>query len=46
MSVSLDGLNLNNPTLKYYVKSDDYSKQPRAFYTNGRQYYLSLRFKF
>jgi iron complex outermembrane receptor protein len=45
MSVSLDGLNLNNPTLKYYVKSDDYSKQPRAFYTNGRQYYLSLRFK-
>jgi iron complex outermembrane receptor protein len=45
LSVSLDGLNLNNPTLKYYVKSNDYTKQPRAFYTNGRQYYLSLRFK-
>ncbi|MGN6226847.1 MAG: TonB-dependent receptor [Dyella sp.] len=46
MSVSLDALNLNNPTLKYYVKAADYSKQPRAFYTNGRQYYLTLRFKF
>ena len=41
-SVSLDGLNLNNPTLKYY---GDTKEQPRAFYSNGRQYYLTLRAK-
>jgi iron complex outermembrane receptor protein len=41
-SVSLEGLNLNNPTLKYY---GDNKEQPRAFYTNGRQYYLTLRAK-
>lgn len=43
LSVNLDGLNLNNPTLKYYALNTD---QPRAFYTNGRQYYLTLRAKF
>jgi len=43
LSVNLDGLNLNNPTLKYYASNTD---QPRAFYTNGRQYYLTLRAKF
>jgi len=42
-SVNLDGLNLNNPTLKYYALNTD---QPRAFYTNGRQYYLTVRAKF
>jgi iron complex outermembrane receptor protein len=41
-TVSLDGLNLNNPTLKYY---GDNREQPRAFYSNGRQYYLTLRAK-
>jgi iron complex outermembrane receptor protein len=41
-SVTLDGLNLNNPTLKYYAVNVD---QPRAFYKNGSQYYLNLRFK-
>ncbi len=41
-SVSLEGLNLNNPTLKYY---GDNREQPRAFYSNGRQYYLTLRAK-
>ena len=41
-SVSLDGLNLNNPKLKYYVADG----RPQAFYSNGRQYYLNLRFKF
>jgi iron complex outermembrane receptor protein len=46
MSLSLDGMNLNNPTLRYYVKGDDYGIQPRSFYTNGRQYYLTARFKF
>ncbi len=42
-SVTLDGQNLNDPTLKYYARNKD---QPRAFYKNGPQYYLSLRFKF
>jgi iron complex outermembrane recepter protein len=41
--VTLDGQNLNNPTLKYYALN---TTQPRAFYTNGRQYYLNLRVKF
>jgi len=42
-SVNLDGHNLNNPTLKYYALD---TTQPRAFYRNGRQYYLTLRAKF
>ena len=41
-SVTLDGLNLNNPTLKYYALN---TSQPRAFYTNGSQYYLNFRLK-
>jgi iron complex outermembrane receptor protein len=41
--VNLDGHNLNNPTLKYYALD---TTQPRAFYRNGRQYYLTLRAKF
>ncbi len=45
MSLSLDGMNLNNPKLKYYTQNAAYGKQPYAFYDNGRQYYLSLRFK-
>src|SRR5579872_4398095 len=43
LSLTLDGMNLNNPTLKYYALNTD---QPRAFYKNGRQYYLTLRAKF
>lgn len=43
LSLSLDGLNLNDPTLKYYAASPD---QPRAFLKNGRQYYLNLRLSF
>lgn len=46
MSVSLDGLNLNSPKLRYYVKGDGYGIQPRSTYINGRQYYATLRFKF
>jgi iron complex outermembrane receptor protein len=42
LSLSLDGENLNNPVLKYYALNTD---QPRAFYRNGRQYYLTLRAK-
>ncbi len=45
MSLSLDAMNLNKPELKYYTQSKDYGKQPYAFYDNGRQYYLNLRFK-
>jgi iron complex outermembrane receptor protein len=41
-SITLDGQNLNNPTLKYYALNMD---QPRAFYKNGTQYYLTARFK-
>ena len=42
-AITLDGMNLNNPTLKYYALNQD---QPRAFYKNGSQYYLTLRAKF
>ncbi len=42
-SFSLDGQNLNNPTLKYYALNKD---QPRAFYKNGAQYYFTVRAKF
>lgn len=43
LSLSLDMMNLNNPTLKYYAANED---QPTAFYVNGRQYYLTLRASF
>jgi iron complex outermembrane recepter protein len=39
ISLTFDGLNLNNPRLKYYSNAE----QPQAFYTNGRQYYLGIR---
>lgn len=42
LSISLDGLNLNNPTYKYYQSA----AIPTSFYSNGRQYYLNLRFKY
>ncbi len=42
ISFTFEGLNLNNPTLKYYGLNED---QPRAFYTNGRQFYLGIRVK-
>ncbi|MEA3152397.1 MAG: iron complex outerrane recepter protein [Gammaproteobacteria bacterium] len=41
-AVTLDGQNLNNPILKYYALGE---YQPRAFYRNGSQYYLNVRFK-
>jgi iron complex outermembrane receptor protein len=43
LSVNLDMENLNDPTLKYYALN---TTQPRAFYKNGRQFYLTLRAKF
>jgi len=42
LNVSLDALNLNNPDLTYYQNAT----APTAFYNNGRQYYINLRFKF
>lgn len=45
MALSLDAMNLNKPKLKYYTQNAAYGKQPYAFYDNGRQYYLNLRFK-
>ncbi len=39
LTLTFDGLNLNNPTLKYYSNAE----QPQAFYTNGRQFYLGVR---
>jgi len=36
--LTFDGLNLNNPRLKYYANA----AQPEAFYSNGRQYYLGV----
>ena len=41
-SLQLDGQNLNNPILKYAAVNDN---QPRAFYKNGSQYFLTVRFK-
>lgn len=42
LSVSLDALNLNDPVIKYYQSATI----PTSFYSNGRQYYLNLHFKF
>lgn len=42
-SIQFDAQNLNNPKLKYYALNQD---QPRSIYQNGRQFYLTARFKF
>ena len=39
LSITFDGLNLNNPVIKYYSNAE----QPQAFYSNGRQYFLGVR---
>jgi len=39
LALTFDGLNLNNPVLKYYSNP----QQPQAFYSNGRQYYFGVR---
>jgi iron complex outermembrane receptor protein len=43
LAFSLDAQNLNNPILKYY---GNVISEPRAIYTNGRQFYLTARFKY
>ncbi|MBB3344804.1 TonB-dependent receptor [Luteimonas sp. RC10] len=45
LTVTLEGLNLNNPDHKYYTQTTA-GYLPYAFYSNGRQYYLNFRFKF
>ena len=40
VAFTFEALNLNNPTLTYYGANED---QPRAFYVNGRQFYLGVR---
>lgn len=42
LSVQVDGVNLNNPILRYYGATES---EPRAFYRNGVQYYVSLKAK-
>lgn len=42
VSFSLDALNLNDPTIKYYQSA----VIPTSFYSNGRQYYFNVRVKF
>jgi len=38
-TITFDGLNLNNPVIKYYSNAE----QPQAFYSSGRQYFLGVR---
>ena len=40
--VTFDVLNITDAIIKYYAAN---TSQPRAFYDNGRQYYLGVRFK-
>ncbi len=44
LAFTLDGMNLNNPVLKYYGPAGD--SQPERFYVNGRQYYLNMHLKY
>lgn len=50
VSFSFNAMNLNNPTLRYYVNGSQaglaFGKVPEAYYTNGRQYYFNVNFKF
>ncbi|MDC8757412.1 TonB-dependent receptor [Janthinobacterium fluminis] len=41
-TITFDALNLTNTTIKMYADNKD---QPRAFYSNGRTFYLGLRGK-
>ena len=42
ITFTFDAMNLNDPVLKMYGANKD---QPRAFYQNGRQYYVGVRMK-
>ena len=42
LTLTFDALNLTNETIKMYAENED---RPRAFYSNGRTFYLGLRVK-
>ncbi|MFL6708889.1 MAG: TonB-dependent receptor [Massilia sp.] len=42
LSLTFDALNLTNETIKMYAENKD---RPRAFYSNGRTFYVGLRAK-
>ncbi len=42
LTLTFDALNLTNETIKMYAENKD---RPRAFYSNGRTFYLGLRAK-
>jgi iron complex outermembrane receptor protein len=42
LTLTFDALNLTNETIRMYAENED---RPRAFYTNGRTFYLGLRGK-
>jgi iron complex outermembrane receptor protein len=42
LTVTFDALNLTNETIRMYAENKD---QPRAFYSNGRTFYVGLRGK-
>ena len=42
LALNFNVLNLTNETIRYYAANKD---QPRAFYTNGRQFYFGVRLK-
>jgi iron complex outermembrane receptor protein len=42
LTLSFDALNLTNETIKMYAENED---RPRAFYSNGRTFYIGLRGK-
>ena len=42
LTLTFDALNLTNETIKMYAENHD---RPRAFYSNGRTFYLGLRGK-
>jgi iron complex outermembrane receptor protein len=46
LTLTFDAKDLNDPTLKSFVYDNSNAKQPMAFYKNGSQYYLSLRYKY
>jgi iron complex outermembrane recepter protein len=43
ITLTFDALNLNDPILKYYANNPS---QPRAFYDNGRQFYLGVKIRY
>ena len=43
LALTFDGLNLTNETLEYYANNPS---QPRALYSNGRQFFFGIRAKY